>query len=236
MPLSERTAPQGAVLFTSQIEHQVKSVMHCGLFAMSSAEEPEWLTRVRANDLQLTALILGWKRIGDDGARNLVVVLGANNTLMSINLGANNIGDDGARSLAAALERNTTLTSIELGSNNIGVRGQHALVSALEASNFTLCELGGVEGVDHLLERNKLIARNRKLKVRRYSDWRCLLFAVCLFVGVSAALRAVSCCCRYAAGLEAIPPCGLLAGTRLFGAVLFLLFIHISPTSRMLCA
>jgi Ran GTPase-activating protein (RanGAP) involved in mRNA processing and transport len=185
--------------------------------AMSSVEEPEWLTRVRKNDLQLTALDLGWMRIGVDGAKLLAVALGTNNaltsinlgsnligvegarsfaaalgrntTLTSINLGYNNIGNDGARYLAAALEKTTTLTSLNLMANKIGDDGQRALLSALEARNFTLCELWGVEGVDHLLERNQLIMRNRKLKVPR----DLCVVALCLKLPCSAVLRRLCC-------------------------------------------
>jgi hypothetical protein len=43
--------------------------------------------------------------------------------------------------------------------------GTQRIVLALERSNFTLCELDGVAGADPLMERNKLLVRQRRLRV-----------------------------------------------------------------------
>jgi Ran GTPase-activating protein (RanGAP) involved in mRNA processing and transport len=117
--------------------------------------EEEWLTRIRTNDPQLTALSLRGEDIGNNGVRALAEALSENNTLTlldleltnmtdegacvlarvfetnatikSVDLASNSIGDVGARAIAAALPKNTTLTFIDLGSNNIDVGGTSGL-------------------------------------------------------------------------------------------------------------
>jgi hypothetical protein len=65
---------------------------------MSSVEEPEWLTRVRANDPQLTSVDLGWTGIVREAPHNLAAALGTNTLTFLSSL------DCGVDSLAAAKE------------------------------------------------------------------------------------------------------------------------------------
>jgi hypothetical protein len=109
-------------------------------------------------------LYLGTNNIGDDGARHLAAALERNNALQVLDLAGNNIGDYGARHLAAALERNVTLRELFLYGNNIGEAGAAALRAVL-GTNCTLDVLGGVDGVDDILKRNRGARVARKQQV-----------------------------------------------------------------------
>ncbi len=67
-------------------------------------------------------------------------------------------------SLAAMLERNTTLVSLLLTGNSVGADGAVAFQATLQ-SNCTLDTLDGVDGVEHILKRNREIRIARKHKV-----------------------------------------------------------------------
>ncbi len=83
---------------------------------------------------------------------------------MKLDLARNNIRDDGCRHLAVALERNLTLTMLNLPDNNFRTNRHGAFQTVLQ-SNRTLVKLGGVDGVEPLLARNREIRNARECKV-----------------------------------------------------------------------
>jgi hypothetical protein len=152
----------------------------------------------------LESLDLWRNNIGVDGARALAAALERNTTLSDLDLQSNLIGDEGVRAIATALQRNTTLTSIDLEDNNIGRDAGHDAFETTFSSNFTLCELGGIEGVAGFVERNQSIMLSRKQKVKVL----CVGFLGRLTISVAEHSR-----CAFAAGDEALQPRCLSAGT-----------------------
>jgi Ran GTPase-activating protein (RanGAP) involved in mRNA processing and transport len=148
----------------------------------------------------LKTLDLSGNDIGSDGAAAFRTALERNNSLTELGLYDNRVGSDGARHLAAALELNTTLERLFLEDNDIGEVGAAALRAALE-TNCTLDELGGVEGVRDILERNRGVRVERKQQV---------MLQFFLLPG-SFARTVLSCCCG-SPRAEAIQPRALFAG------------------------
>ncbi len=112
----------------------------------------------------LRILPLSNNNSGDDGCRHLAAALEMNKFLTALELARNNFGNEGCFHLAAGLERNKSLTTLDLSSNNIGADGAAAFQTMLQ-SNYTLDLLYGVDGVEHILERNREIRSVRKRKV-----------------------------------------------------------------------
>lgn len=113
----------------------------------------------------LESLDLWMNKIGVEGGRAIAAALETNTTLTDLNLQSNLVGDEGVRAIAGALQRNTTLASILLEDNNIGEDAGRAAFQNAFSSNFTLCELGGIDGVAGFVTRNQSIMRSRKEKV-----------------------------------------------------------------------
>jgi hypothetical protein len=93
----------------------------------------------------------------------LAAALERNSTLKELYLIGNYVGDDGCRHLAAALERNNNTLVLSWYSNHSGTDG--AVFQTMLQSNCTLDKLYGVDGVEHILERNHKIRNVRKRKV-----------------------------------------------------------------------
>lgn len=165
------------------------------------------LTGALLKNSTLTALALPGCYITDSGATALAKALRSNCALASLDLSSNTIANDGVRALALALTLNTTLVSLRLADNKTLKSGVPGLAEALE-SNTTLCELSGVRGADHVLERNRLIAHNGRSKVRHLSDEK----VTPLTVFCSASTLCISCL-----GLRsALPICRLMLFVFLF--------------------
>jgi hypothetical protein len=148
----------------------------------------------------LESLDLWLNDIGVDGARAIALALETNTTLSDLDLQSNLIGDEGMRLIATALQGNTTLASLDLEDNNIGADAGHDAFRTAFSSNFTLCELGGIDGVAGFVERNQLIMRTRKQKVPK--KFLCVgFFAVASLFSVT-----VPSCCNLTAGAEALQP------------------------------
>jgi len=114
----------------------------------------------------LTTLGLARNKLGAVGAQAIAGAVNGNHTLTKLDLSQNSIGAAGAQAFVQTLKVNSTLTTFYLYDNNISKAGAQAIVEVLESSNFTLFE-GGVGDVGPLLERNKLVVRNRKQRCRQ---------------------------------------------------------------------
>jgi hypothetical protein len=111
----------------------------------------------------ISCLNLAGCGVGSTAASALALVLQQSATLTELRLGSNNIDDGGAIELADVLTSNTSLALLHLGYCPIG-RAHTAFVRSLD-TNRTLCDLHGVNGVELLMERNRLTMRNRKRMV-----------------------------------------------------------------------
>jgi hypothetical protein len=91
--------------------------------------------------------------------------LKANSVLTALNLSGNGIGHEGVKHIVEALKTNNVISSLDLSNNDLGDEGAQFIVEALDSYNFSVCNLDGVNGIDSLLERNRLIVRGCKLRV-----------------------------------------------------------------------
>ena len=82
----------------------------------------------------LTSLNLSHNSIGAEGANSLSWALRKNTSLSSLNLTLNSIGANGTNSLSEALRVNNSLTSLHLSHNSIGVKGTNSLSEALRVN------------------------------------------------------------------------------------------------------
>jgi hypothetical protein len=96
-----------------------------------------------------------------------------NTGLQQIDLSYNEIlEEEELKALAQALKKNTKLLAIALEEydetlDEDAKSFRTKIMTDVLASNFTLLELVGVEGVDHLMQRNKDLRRARRAKVTR---------------------------------------------------------------------
>jgi hypothetical protein len=72
---------------------------------------------------RVTALDLGGKKLGAEGARAVAGALGGMTAMTQLDLGGNELGSDGARALAGALGGMTAMTQLDLGGNELGSYG-----------------------------------------------------------------------------------------------------------------
>ena len=106
-----------------------------------------------------------------DGLEALVDALHKNRSLKRLDLSGNFIDNTGAAILAEGIRNNSSLTHMDMSRNRIGPEGESSLAHALQ-DNYSLICLDGVSGVDHLLERNREIYRQKCRSV-----WAVLMIA-----------------------------------------------------------
>lgn len=85
---------------------------------------------LRSPGALLEVLKLESNGVGDEGARELGVVLAENATLRELEVRRNSITDEGGRLLARALETNVTLRRLDLFDNSITDTGAQALLES----------------------------------------------------------------------------------------------------------
>jgi len=135
--------------------------MGCGT-RMGKAQTPigEILLRHVQNDPDLTKIylrniiqeLIAGKKIGDDGAKELALILLEFPRIIEISLWDNNITKVGTIQLANSLKVNTTLKRLFIGKNEIELEGIDIMSKALETNNtLQLLDMGNVNQEDRKL-------------------------------------------------------------------------------------
>jgi hypothetical protein len=92
-----------------------------------------------------------------------------NTTLTKLGLRVVFIGEEAPKTLADALKVNTTVTELDIGSNDIGAEGAKAMVEVLQFNKMlTRLLFECTDDID--IEKNKLLERNRRLKLQPYVE------------------------------------------------------------------
>jgi hypothetical protein len=119
----------------------------------------------------LQSLYLRGNNLGDEGTASLMLALRANTSLLILDLGENDIRSPGGRAVAEMLTQNSSLTSLNLRMNHVW--SEWSAISLALHDNLTMSYLLGLDGLDCLLERNKMILLGRKQKVRPITPCSC---------------------------------------------------------------
>jgi hypothetical protein len=99
------------------------------------------LARLRANDPELTELLIVAQGVGPRGAAALADALETNSVLVRLRLWNNSVGNVGAKALGDALKANTTLREIGLRDNSVEDAGAAAIFA--NGAHLRVLALGG---------------------------------------------------------------------------------------------